>query len=54
MSLQNLKKEYKAEVDFLAYRWTKSPKNTLGIKVSCKVDIAIINGLDRVLSNYSK
>ena len=50
MHLQYLKKEVKDEVDFLhAYKHQNFLKvyfNTLGIKVSDKVDILIINGHD--------
>ena len=55
MSLQYLKKEVKDEVDFLHadkhQSFLKVYFNTLGIKVSYKVDIIIINGHDQVFSN---
>ena len=58
MSLQYLKKEVKDEVDFLHadkhQSFLKVYFNTLGIKVSYKVDIIIINGHDQAFSNYSK
>ena len=58
MSLQNLKKEVKDEVDFLHVdkhqSFLKVYFNILGIKVSYKVDIIIINGHDQAFSNYSK
>ena len=55
MSLQYLKKEVKDEVDFLhADKHQSFPKNTLGIKVSYKFNIIIINGHDQAFSNYSK
>ena len=55
MSLQYLKNEVKDEVDFLrADKHQSFPKNTLGIKVSYKFNIIIINGHDQSLSNYSK
>ena len=58
MSLQYLKKEVKDEVDFLHadkhQSFLKVYFNTLGIKVSYKVDIIIINGHDQTFSNYSK
>ena len=58
MSLQNLKKEVKDEVDFLHVDKHQSLLkvyfNILGIKVSYKVDIIIINGHDQAFSNYSK
>ena len=57
MSLQYLKKEVKDEVDFLYADKRQSFLtvcfNTLGIKVSCKVDSIIINGHDQAFSNYS-
>ena len=47
-----------SEVDFLhADKHQSFPKvyfNSLGIKVSYKVDIIIINGYDQAFSNYSK
>ena len=50
MSSQYLRKEVKDEVDFLHadkhQSFLKVYFNTLGIKVSCKVDIIIINGHD--------
>ena len=56
--LQCLKKEVKDEVDFLhGDKHQSFPKVyfiTLGIKVSYKVDIIIINGHDQAFSNYSK
>ena len=58
MSLQYPKKEVKDEVDFLhADKHQSILKvffNILGIKVSYKVDIIIINGHYQALSNYSK
>ena len=58
MSLQYLKKEVKDEVDFLHadkhQSFLKVYFNTLGIKVSYKVGIIIINGHDQTFSNYSK
>ena len=58
MSLQYLKKENKDEIDFLHadkhQSFLKVYFNTLGIKVSYKVDIIIINGHDQAFSNYSK
>ena len=58
MSLQYLKKEVKDEVDFLHadkhQSFLKVYFNFLGIKVSYKVDIIIINGHDQAFSNYSK
>ena len=58
MSLQYLKKEVKDKVDFLHadkhQSFLKLYFNTLGIKVSYKVDIIIINGHDPGFSNYSK
>ena len=58
MSLQYLKKEVKDEVDFLHadkhQSFLKVYFNTLGIKVSYKVNIIIINGHDQAFSNYSK
>ena len=50
MYLQYLKKEVKAEVDFLHTSFLKVYFNTLSIKVSYKVDIIIINGYDQVFS----
>ena len=58
ISLQYLKKEVEGEVDFLHVdKHRNSLKvyfNTLGIKISCKVDIIIINGHDKAFSNYLK
>ena len=58
MSLQYLQKEVKDEVDFLHadkhQGFLKVYFNILGIKVSFKVDIIIINGHDQAFSNYSK
>ena len=58
LSLQYLKEEVKDEADFLyADKHQSSLKiyfNFLGIKVSYKVDIIIINGHDQASSNYSK
>ena len=58
MSLQYLKKEVKDEVGILHadkhQSFLKFYFNTLGIKVSNKVDIIIINGHDQAFSNYSK
>ena len=58
MSLQYLRKEVKDEVDFLHAEKHQSVLkfyfNTLGIKVSYKIDIIISNGLDQAFSNYSK
>ena len=58
MSLQYLKKEVKDEVDFLHadkhQSFLKVYFNTLGIKVSYKVDMIIINEHDQAFSNYSK
>ena len=42
MSLQYLKKELKAEVDFLHAEFPKVYFNTLSIKVAYKVDIIIV------------
>ena len=57
MSLQYFKKEVKYEVDFLhtgeQQSFLRVYFNSLGIKVSCEVDI-IINGHDQAFSNYSK
>ena len=54
LSLQYLKKEVKDEVDFLhADKHQCFLKNTLDIKVRCKVEI-VINGHDQAFSNYSK
>ena len=47
-SVQYLKKEVKDEVDFLQADFLKVYFNTLGISVSCKVDI--INEHDQVFS----
>ena len=52
MSLQYLKKEVKAEVDFLHAEFPKSLK--VSFKVFCKVDIIIINDHDQLFSYYSK
>ena len=56
MSLQYLRKEVKDEVEFLHADkhqiFLKVYFKTLGIKVSCKVDIIIINGNDQAFSNY--
>ena len=58
MSLQYLKNEVKDEVDFSHadkfQSFLKAYFNFLGIKVSHKVDIIIINGQDEAFSNYSK
>ena len=58
MSLQYLKKEVKDEVDFLhADKYQSFLKvyfNILDIKVTYKLDIIIINGLDQAFSNYLK
>ena len=58
MSLQYPKKEVKDEAGFLHadkhQSFLKVYFNTLGIKVSNKVDIIIINGHDQAFSNYSK
>ena len=58
MSLQYLRKEVKDEVDFLHWdkrqRFLKLYFNTVGIKVSYKADIIIINVHDQVFSDYSK
>ena len=58
MSLQYLKKDVKDEVDFLHADkhqiFLKVYFSTLGIKVSYKVDIIIINWHDQAFSNYSK
>ena len=58
MSLQYLKKDFKDEVDFLHKDKHQSFLsvyfNTLGIKVSYKVVIVIIDGHDQAFSNYSK
>ena len=52
------KKKLKDEVGFLHLDKHQSLLkiyfNTLGIKVSCKVDFIIINGHDQAFSNYSK
>ena len=58
MSLQYLKKEVKDEVDFFHagkcyfISFLKVYFDTLGIKVSHKVDIIIVNGDDQAFSNY--
>ena len=56
MFLQCLKKEVKDEVDFLHgdkhQSFLKVYFITLGIKVSYKVDIIIINGHDQAFSDY--
>ena len=58
MSLQYLKKELKDEVDFLHVdkhqSFLKVYFNTLGINVSYKIHIIIINGHDQALPSYSK
>ena len=58
LSLQYLKKEVKDEVDFLNadkhQNFLKVYFNTLGIIVSYKVGIIIINGHYQAFSNYSK
>ena len=58
MSLQYLKKVVKDKVDFLNadkhQSFLKVYFNTLGIKVSCKVDIINIKAHDQAFSNYSK
>ena len=58
ISLQYLKKEVKDEVDFMHANkhqsFVKVCFNTLGIKLSYKVDIIIIDGHDQAFSNYSK
>ena len=58
ISLQSRKKNVSDEVDFLQAdkheSFLKYYFNTLGIKVSYKVDIIIINGHDQAFSNYSK
>ena len=55
MFLEYLSKEVKDEVDFLhtdkRQSFLKAYINTLGIKVSYKIDIIIINGHDQVFSN---
>ena len=55
MFLEYLSKEVKDEVDFLhtdkRQSFLKVYINTLGIEVSYKVDIIIINGHDQVFSN---
>ena len=52
------KKSFKDEVDFLHANkhqgFAKVYLNTLGIKVSYKVDIIINDGHDQTFSNYSK
>ena len=57
MSLQYLKKEVKDKVDFLHadkhQSLLKVYFDTLGIKVSYKVNIIIINGHNQAFSNYS-
>ena len=57
MSLQSLKKEVKDEVDFLHadkhQSFLKVYFITLGIKVSYKVGVIIINEHNQALSNYS-
>ena len=56
MSLQCLKREIEDQVNFLhtdKQSFLRVYFNTLGIKVSWKVDI-IINGYDEALENYSK
>ena len=57
MSLQYLEKEVKDEVDFLHPDKHQSFLKSLfqlGVKVSNKVDIIIINGHDQAFSNCSK
>ena len=58
MALQYFKKEVWDDVDFLHADkhqiFVKVYFNSMGIKVSYKVDIIIINGHDHALSNYSK
>ena len=57
MSLQYLEKEVKDEVDFLHPDKHQSSLKSLfqlGVKVSNKVDIIIINGHDQAFSNCSK
>ena len=58
MSSQYLKKEVKDEVAFLHadkhQSFLKISFNALGIKVSYKVNIIIINGHGQAFSNYSK
>ena len=53
ISLQYLKKELKAEVDFFMQSFQKVYFNTLSIKVAYKVHIIIVNGHDQVFSNHS-
>ena len=54
----NISKKVKDKVDFLHadkhQSFLKVYFNTLGIKVSYKVNIIIINGHDQAFSNYSK
>ena len=59
MSLKYLKKEVRDVIDFFLNEdkhqsFLKVDFNTLGIKVSNKVDMIIINGHDQAFSNYSK
>ena len=58
ISLQDLKKEVRNGVHFLhadkRQSFLKVYFNTLGIKVSYKVDIIIITGHDQAFFNYSK
>ena len=58
ISLQYRKKNVSDKVDFLQADKHKSFLkyyfNTLGIEVSYKVDIIIINGHDQAFSNYSQ
>ena len=58
ISLQYLTKEVKDEVDFLYadkhQSFLKVYFNTLGIKVSYKVHIIVIDGHDQAFSSYSK
>ena len=58
ISLQYLKKELSDEVDFLHadkhQNFLEVYFNTLGIKLSYKVDIIIINRHDQAFSSYSK
>ena len=53
-----LKEAVKDEIDFLHVdkdqNFLKVNFNTLGIKVSYKVDIIIITGHDQAVSNFSK
>ena len=51
-------KKIKDEIDFLHVdkhqNFLKVYFNLLGINISCKVYIIIINGHDQAISNYSK